>query len=68
MNEPRKTKLDTRFSDPDAVAMAWGVRRRVLETAELFWIFVMAPPPLIWWRLRPSGRRIFPSLLPAERR
>ena len=37
MNEPA-TKLDTRFSDPDAVATEWDETRRVLETAELFWI------------------------------
>lgn len=32
------TKLDTRFSDPNAVATSWDETRRVLETAELFWI------------------------------
>ena len=32
------TKLDTRFSDPDAVATSWDEISRVLETAELFWI------------------------------
>jgi general stress protein 26 len=37
MNQPI-TKLDTRFSDPDAVATEWDDTRRVLETAELFWI------------------------------
>jgi hypothetical protein len=37
MNEPA-TDLDTRFSDPDAVATGWDETRRVLETAELFWI------------------------------
>src|SRR5919197_3027963 len=37
MNEPA-TKLDTRFSAPDAVATGWDETRRVLETAELFWI------------------------------
>jgi nitroimidazol reductase NimA-like FMN-containing flavoprotein (pyridoxamine 5'-phosphate oxidase superfamily) len=37
MNQPT-TKLDTRFSDPDAVATEWDETRRVLETAELFWI------------------------------
>ena len=31
------TKLDTRFSDPDAVATGWE-ETRVLEQAELFWI------------------------------
>jgi general stress protein 26 len=37
MNEP-VTKIDPRFSDPDAVATGWDETRRVLETAELFWI------------------------------
>jgi nitroimidazol reductase NimA-like FMN-containing flavoprotein (pyridoxamine 5'-phosphate oxidase superfamily) len=37
MSEP-VTKLDTRFSDPNAVATNWDETRRVLETAELFWI------------------------------
>ena len=32
------TKIDPRFSDPDAVATDWDETRRVLETAELFWI------------------------------
>lgn len=32
------TELDPRFSDPDAVATGWEETRRVLETAELFWI------------------------------
>ena len=32
------TRLDTRFSDPNAVATSWDETRRVLETAELFWI------------------------------
>ncbi len=36
-NEP-VTKIDPRFSDPNAVATAWDETRRVLETAELFWI------------------------------
>lgn len=37
MNEP-VTKIDPRFSDPDAVATGWDETRRVLETAELFWL------------------------------
>ncbi len=37
MNEPA-TAIDTRFSDPDAAATRWDETRRVLETAELFWI------------------------------
>jgi nitroimidazol reductase NimA-like FMN-containing flavoprotein (pyridoxamine 5'-phosphate oxidase superfamily) len=32
------TALDQRYSDPDAVAAGWDETRRVLETAELFWI------------------------------
>jgi nitroimidazol reductase NimA-like FMN-containing flavoprotein (pyridoxamine 5'-phosphate oxidase superfamily) len=32
------TKLDTRFSDPDAVATGWEETQRVLELADLFWI------------------------------
>jgi nitroimidazol reductase NimA-like FMN-containing flavoprotein (pyridoxamine 5'-phosphate oxidase superfamily) len=32
------TKLDTRFSDPDAVATGWEETRRALEQADLFWI------------------------------
>ncbi len=37
MNEP-VTKIDPRFRDPDAVATGWDETRRMLETAELFWI------------------------------
>jgi len=37
MNEP-VTKIDPRFSDPDAVATGWDETRRALEEAELFWI------------------------------
>jgi general stress protein 26 len=32
------TELDTRFSEPGAVAAEWEETRRTLETAELFWI------------------------------
>jgi len=32
------TSLDQRYSDPEAVATGWDETRRVLETAELFWI------------------------------
>ena len=32
------TMLDRRFSDPEAVVTSWEETRRVLETAELFWI------------------------------
>jgi hypothetical protein len=37
MNEP-VTELDPRFSDPDAVPTSWPETRRILESAELFWI------------------------------
>jgi general stress protein 26 len=37
MSEPLTT-IDARFSDPDAVATEWTESRRVLESAELFWI------------------------------
>ena len=37
MSEPA-TRLDTRFSEPGAVATGWDQTRRVLETAELFWL------------------------------
>ena len=37
MKQP-ETKLDKRFSDPDAVATEWAETRRLLENAELFWI------------------------------
>jgi nitroimidazol reductase NimA-like FMN-containing flavoprotein (pyridoxamine 5'-phosphate oxidase superfamily) len=37
MNEP-VTTLDQRYSDPDAAATGWDETRRILETAQLFWI------------------------------
>jgi nitroimidazol reductase NimA-like FMN-containing flavoprotein (pyridoxamine 5'-phosphate oxidase superfamily) len=37
MKDP-ETKLDARFSDPDAEPTSWEETRRALETAELFWI------------------------------
>ena len=37
MEQP-ETKLDKRFSEPDAVATEWAETRRLLENAELFWI------------------------------
>jgi general stress protein 26 len=37
MTEP-VTTLDTRFSQPGSSATAWTDTRRVLESAELFWI------------------------------
>ena len=33
-----ETKLDTRFSDADAVATSWNDTRQALEEAEVFWI------------------------------
>ena len=41
-NEP-VTKIDPRFSDPDAVATGWDETLQVLETAELFWISTVQP-------------------------
>jgi general stress protein 26 len=32
------TKLDQRYSDPQATATGWEETRRVLEAAELFWL------------------------------
>jgi nitroimidazol reductase NimA-like FMN-containing flavoprotein (pyridoxamine 5'-phosphate oxidase superfamily) len=37
MRSPNTT-LDTRFSDPDAIATGWEETRRLLEDADLFWI------------------------------
>ncbi len=37
MHEPI-TKIDPRFSDPNTAATNWDETRRVIETAELFWI------------------------------
>jgi nitroimidazol reductase NimA-like FMN-containing flavoprotein (pyridoxamine 5'-phosphate oxidase superfamily) len=37
MNTP-VTALDRRYSEPDAEAAGWDETRRVLESAELFWI------------------------------
>jgi general stress protein 26 len=37
VNDP-VTELDSRFSDPAAVAAGWEETRRTLEDAELFWI------------------------------
>ena len=37
MNEPITT-LDTRNSPPDGVVTSWEETRRVLETADLFWL------------------------------
>ena len=32
------TELDSRFSEPNAVATSWDETRRTLEGAEIFWI------------------------------
>ena len=32
------TEIDSRYSDPDAVATDWSTTRQQLESAELFWI------------------------------
>jgi general stress protein 26 len=32
------TAIDTRFSDPDSSGTTWEVTRRVLESAEMFWV------------------------------
>jgi hypothetical protein len=32
------TTMDLCYSDPNAIAMAWEEMRRVLETAEEFWL------------------------------
>ena len=37
MHDP-VTTLDSRFSDPTAVPTAWEGTRRILESAELFWL------------------------------
>ncbi len=37
MTEP-VTEIDPRFSDPDTDATRWEETRRVLETADLFWV------------------------------
>jgi general stress protein 26 len=42
MNVP-VTTLDQRYSDPAATATGWEETRRVLETAELFWISTVRP-------------------------
>jgi len=50
------TEIDRRFSDPDAEPTAWDETRRVLESAELFWITTVradgrphvTPLPAVW--------------------
>jgi len=51
------TTLDQRYSDPAAAAANWEETRRVLETAELFWISTVradgrphvTPVVAAWW-------------------
>jgi nitroimidazol reductase NimA-like FMN-containing flavoprotein (pyridoxamine 5'-phosphate oxidase superfamily) len=43
MTTPLTTTLDQRNSDPAAVPASWEDTRRVLETAELFWISTVRP-------------------------
>lgn len=38
-----ETKLDRRFSDPDATSTDWEEGRRRVEEAELFWISTVRP-------------------------
>jgi general stress protein 26 len=38
MTDSVSSRLDTRFSDPDAVATDWHETLRALEQAELFWV------------------------------
>jgi len=38
MKDTPDTELDTRFSEPNATASEWDQTRRVIESAELFWI------------------------------
>lgn len=42
MSEP-VTTIDARFSDPGSAATPWSQTRKVLETAELFWITTVRP-------------------------
>jgi hypothetical protein len=42
MSEPIST-FDDVYSDPDAVALTWEETRKVLETAELFWVCTVRP-------------------------
>jgi general stress protein 26 len=36
--DPSITSMDSRFSDPGAAPVGWEETRRLLETAELFWL------------------------------
>lgn len=38
MTDPVSSRLDTRFSDPRALATGWDDTLRALEQAELFWV------------------------------
>ena len=50
------TAIDSRFSDPEANATVWNETRRVLESAQLFWISTVradgrphvTPLPAVW--------------------
>jgi hypothetical protein len=52
------TTFDERYSDPEATAVSWQETRRVLETAELFWISTVradgrphvTPVVAAWWQ------------------
>ncbi|WP_405618736.1 pyridoxamine 5'-phosphate oxidase family protein [Streptomyces sp. NBC_01511] len=56
--EPTSTTLDTRYSDPKAVADGWADAVTRLAAAELFWLSTVRPggrphvTPLlaVWWR------------------
>jgi general stress protein 26 len=43
MNATPAGELDTRFSDPEAVATPWAATTGVLERAELYWITTVRP-------------------------
>lgn len=57
MSDPTTT-LDTRFSEPDAVATPWETARQVLEAAQLSWITTVrsdgrphvSPLVAVWFR------------------
>jgi hypothetical protein len=52
------TTMDPRYGDPNAVAMAWEETRRVLETAEVFWLSTV----------RADGARMLRQSLPCGTR
>ena len=37
------SRLDSRFSDPEAAATPWADAARSLEEAELYWLTTVAP-------------------------